>query len=170
MIPKARSVFRPRIVLDTNVCLDLFMFRDPRWQVLLHALASGEAQAFTRHDCRREFELVLAYDKMQLTTEAQAAILAEFDLRIELYEHGSETIATSSPLPLCKDSDDQKFLELALACDADVLITKDKALLKLARKTARNGQFRILAPEAWLGWYAELKATEAERRSAQSPT
>ena len=163
MIPKASLAFRPRIVLDTNVCLDLFMFRDPRWQALLDALTNGEVQAFTRNDCRREFELVLAYDKMQLSMEAQAAILAEFDLRVTLHEHNPATSATSPALPVCKDGDDQKFLELALACEAEVLITKDKALLKLARKTARNGQFRILAPEAWLGWYAEFKAAQAER-------
>lgn len=168
MIPKASPGFRPRVVLDTNVCLDLFRFRDPRWQALLDALVCGEIEAFTRHDCRREFELVLAYDKMQLSTEAQASLLAEFDQRIALYSGTSATErgANSSALPVCKDGDDQKFLELALACEADVLITKDKALLKLARKTARNGQFRILAPEAWLGWYAELKATHPERTPA----
>ena len=165
MIPKASAVFRPRVVLDTNVCLDLFMFRDPRWQSLLDTLDRGEIQAFTRHDCRREFELVLAYDKMKLSTESQVAILAEFDERVRLYavSADAEAGAMASALPVCKDSDDQKFLELALACEADALITKDKALLKLARKTARNGQFRILAPDAWLPWYTALKTTPAGR-------
>ena len=168
MIPKASAVFRPRLVLDTNVCLDLFMFRDPRWQALLDSLTCGEIEAFTRHDCRREFELVLAYDKMKLSTESQAAILAEFDQRVRLHADSAanEVGAMVGGLPVCKDSDDQKFLELALACEADALITKDKALLKLARKTARNGQFRILAPDAWLPWYTALKTTRAERAPA----
>ncbi len=172
MIPKANPVFRPRVVLDTNVCLDLFMFRDPRWQALLDAMIHGEIEALTREDCRREFELVLAYDKMQLSTDAQAAILAEFDQRIALYSGSADARGStaSSTLPVCKDGDDQKFLELALACGADVLITKDKALLKLARKTARHGQFRILAPEAWLGWYSELEGVKASSTTVQSPT
>ena len=172
MIPKASPVFRPRVVLDTNVCLDLFMFRDPRWQTLLDALVHGEIEALTRADCRREFELVLGYDKMKLSVDAQASILTEFDQRIAVYSNASETEGTTnaSSLPTCSDGDDQKFLELALACGADVLITKDKALLKLARKTARNGQFRILAPEAWLGWYSEVKGVAASSTTVQSPT
>ncbi|MEK0427981.1 MAG: hypothetical protein RL001_508 [Pseudomonadota bacterium] len=168
MIPKASSVFRHRVVLDTNVCLDLFMFRDPRWQVLLESLICGEIEAFTRHDCRREFELVLAYDKMKLSAESQAAILTEFDQRIRPYASSEkiEAGAMAGGLPVCKDSDDQKFLELALACEADVLITKDKALLKLARKTARNGQFKILAPQAWLVWFAALKCSQISAEPA----
>lgn len=147
-------------MLDTNVCLDLFMFRDTRWHALQDALICGEIEAYTRHDCRREFELVLAYDKLKLPPASQAAILAEFDRWIRLYVGATEVAASAMAcaLPVCKDGDDQKFLELALACEADVLITKDKALLKLARKTARNGQFSILAPETWLAWYRELKA------------
>ncbi len=168
MIPKASPVFRPRIVLDTNVCLDLFMFRDPRWQALLEALTDQQVEALTREDCRREFELVLAYEKMKLSADAQAAILAEFDQRIALYAGSPEAVASAAapPLPVCKDGDDQKFLELALACDADALITKDKALLKLARKTARNGQFRILAPEGWADWYAGLRDAHGTQGSA----
>ncbi len=169
MIPKASPVFRPRIVLDTNVCLDLFMFRDPRWQALLEALIDQQVEVLTREDCRREFELVLAYEKMKLSADAQAAILAEFDQRIALYAGSPEAVASAAapPLPVCKDGDDQKFLELALACGAEVLITKDKALLKLGRKTARNGQFRILAPDAWLAWFAELRGSPVRPESAE---
>jgi len=52
-------------------------------------------------------------------------------------------------LPVCTDRDDQKFLEIARDADAAILVTKDKALLKLARKTAREGLFRIMTPEVW---------------------
>jgi predicted nucleic acid-binding protein len=53
-------------------------------------------------------------------------------------------------LPNCSDRDDQKFLELARDAGAAILVTKDKALLKLARRTARDGLFRIMPPEAWV--------------------
>jgi predicted nucleic acid-binding protein len=39
-------------------------------------------------------------------------------------------------------------LELARDAGAQILITKDKALLKLGRKTAQAGLFRIMLPEA----------------------
>jgi predicted nucleic acid-binding protein len=53
-------------------------------------------------------------------------------------------------LPVCTDRDDQKFLEIARDAGAAILISKDKALLKLARRTARENLFRIMAPEAWV--------------------
>ena len=49
-------------------------------------------------------------------------------------------------LPRCRDRDDQKFLELAARAQADVLVSKDKALLKLRGRTRLP--FRILTPAA----------------------
>ena len=154
MIPKADSVALQRIVLDTNVCLDLFMFNDPRWQQLHKALHNGEIEAFTSTRCRKEFMLVLAYEKMQLTEESQTTILNAFDRVIRQVDVPTSAEGASTvKLPLCKDKDDQKFLELAYACQADTLITKDKALLKLAKKTIRSQLFRIFSPDAWLASY-----------------
>ena len=154
MIPKATQTALQRIVIDTNVCLDLFMFRDPRWQALMDGVQSGEMEAVTSASCRMEFTLVLAYEKMQLSTESQTAILQEFDQFIRLIDLPASALENSAiKLPLCKDRDDQKFLELAYASQADTLITKDKALLKLARKTIRSRLFRIFSPETWLASY-----------------
>jgi len=47
-------------------------------------------------------------------------------------------------LPRCKDPDDQKFLELAARTGANLLVSKDKALLRLARKPGLP--FRIATP------------------------
>jgi predicted nucleic acid-binding protein len=55
-----------RIVIDTNVCLDLFVFRDPRWTVLHQALKEGRIEAVTRDDCRNEWLAVLKYDHLPL--------------------------------------------------------------------------------------------------------
>ena len=52
-------------------------------------------------------------------------------------------------LPTCRDPDDQKFLELAQASGAQWLISKDRDLLKLARRTRKAGLFLILKPEQW---------------------
>jgi putative PIN family toxin of toxin-antitoxin system len=131
-----------RIVLDTNVCLDLFVFRDTRWSKLLDALKNGTITAVTRDDCRMEWLIVLdAQSKLQSAAEFDALIACMPPL---------ETAAKAVPhLPLCSDPDDQKFLELARDSRAEILITKDKALLKLARKNAKAGMFKIMTPEAW---------------------
>lgn len=150
MIPK-------RIVLDTNVCLDLFVFRDARWSSLLAAMRRGEVEAVTRDDCRREWQIVLGYAHLRLDETQRDQVKSEFDSLICCHPI-DETAQEVVRLPVCKDKDDQKFLELARDLNADVLITKDKALLKLARKTRRDGLFAIMTPEAWTTEYAATLA------------
>lgn len=139
MIPK-------RVVLDTNVCLDLFVFHDPRWASLLLALKAGEIEAVTREDCKMEWNIVLRYKHLPLDDETREKSIALFDSLIACVapEPRNEIL-----LPRCRDRDDQKFLELARDAHAGVLITKDKALLKLAKRTAKLGLFMITLPEAW---------------------
>ena len=140
---------KPRIVLDTNVCLDLFVFRDPRWQHLLNAMQQDQLECLTSSSCRMEWTLVLNYKKLALTEIQQQTLLAEFDSLIHVIPDDESSISLSIKIPVCRDKDDQKFLVLAHTAQADFLITKDKALLKLARKTSRLGLFTIASPEAW---------------------
>jgi putative PIN family toxin of toxin-antitoxin system len=147
--PAQASQTRPRIVIDTNVCLDLFVFRDPRWASLMAALQSGAVEAVTRADCRQEWQMVLHYSHLPVTDDTRPACNAEFDALITCLEAEALSPRPGVRLPICTDRDDQKFLELALGANAVTLITKDKALLKLARKTAKAGLFAIVAPQAW---------------------
>lgn len=135
-----------RIVLDTNVCLDLFVFKDPRWDALLIALETGVVEAVTRADCREEYLVVLHYKHLPLDEASRPLSAARFDGLIKVIAPDAQPVR----LPVCTDRDDQKFLEIARDARADILVTKDKALLKLARKTAQAGMFRIMVPEAWL--------------------
>lgn len=142
-----------RLVLDTNVCLDLFVFDDPRWSALETALRTGAVEAVTRVDCRTEWLLVLAYPQFALTPERRAHAIGRFDAAITCMAPAPDSAVfptTVAPLPRCADPDDQKFLEIARDARAAVLVTKDKALLKLAGKCRRAGMFSILKPEAWL--------------------
>lgn len=134
-----------RIVIDTNVCLDLFIFHDPRCAALLEALKNGTVLAVTSANCRNEWLRVLDYPNLLLDAESKLSCTAAFDAFITCLTPPPST----APLPLCSDSDDQKFLEIARDSNASALITKDKALLKLARKTKRAGLFSICKPEAW---------------------
>lgn len=146
MIPK-------RVVLDTNVCLDLFVFRDPRWDTLLASLRDGSVKAITRSDCRREWQIVLSYTHLQLDENARQRANSEFDTLIACLDDGETPLPVQ--LPICKDKDDQKFMETAYAANAEALITKDKALLKLARRTAKAGLFKIMLPQVWTAHAAD---------------
>ena len=145
MIPVPPNPAPARIVIDTNVCLDLFVFKDPRWAELLAALESGAVEAVTRADCRDEYNIVLHYAHLPLDEASRPLAAARFDALIKVVAPAESGIR----LPVCTDKDDQKFLEVARDAGAEVLITKDKALLKLARRLAKAGMFKVVVPEAW---------------------
>ena len=138
----------PRIVLDTNVCLDLFLFRDPACKPLLAALQAGTVQAVTRADCRAEWLRVLHYPQLPIQEATRPGIAAAFDRLIHDLPD-TAVAADETLLPRCADPDDQKFLELALVARASWLLSKDNELLKLDRRTRGAGLFPILLPQAW---------------------
>ena len=139
----------PRYVLDTNVCLDVFVFGDAQCASLLAAVHAGEIELVTRDDCRAEWQAVLGYPQLKLSDQQRAQAMRAFDACVRCL-HGAELAARSDAvLPRCSDRDDQKFLELALESRASALLTRDDALLRLARRTQREGLFAILRPGSW---------------------
>lgn len=137
-----------RVVLDTNVLVSLYVFADSRFAPLRLRIEEGSWQALTRDDCLGEFRRVLAYAQFRLGTAAQEQALADYARHTE--RTAARPALQVSPLPRCKDRDDQKFLELARDGGAELLVTADKALLRLARRERMAGLFRILTPEAAL--------------------
>ena len=145
---RAMSARTPRLVLDTNVALDLFVFRDPGVAHLLEALQRGDVQAVVDEACRAEWLAVLDYPELALGEQARDEARSAFDRYIQ-WLPPAELSPVEVKLPRCADPDDQKFLELALAAGAHCLLSKDKAVLRLARRTAREGWFQILSPVMW---------------------
>lgn len=120
----------------------------------MHALTDGTVTALTRSDCRDEWLAVLNYPHLPVTSENRGQIVGDFNRYIACTAAEAKT---ATKLPLCSDKDDQKFLELARDVGADILITKDKALLKLARKTRNSGLYDIQTPERFLSDFTPCK-------------
>jgi putative PIN family toxin of toxin-antitoxin system len=146
---RAMSKSVPRLVLDTNVALDLFVFRDAACERLRAALEQGVVVAVVDEPCREEWQAVLGYPQFGLSEADRQQAMAAFDQAVSLLPAADMVPRPEVKLPRCADPDDQKFLELALASGAQCLLSKDKALLQLARRTAREGWFQILCPSAW---------------------
>jgi uncharacterized protein len=136
-----------RVVLDTNVVLDCFVFRDPGIGSLLARMRDRTAIAITNAACFAELERVLAYRQLELAPEQRPAVLATYRESSEWFSGP----AGSERLPSCRDPDDQKFLELARDARADLLVSKDKALLELAVKRFGIHGFRIITPRMFAG-------------------
>ena len=140
----------PRIVLDTNVCLDLFVFGDSLCSHVLAAMRNGAVQAVTRDDCREEWQRVLHYPQLPIDDQQRPGFRDAFDALIQLLPPGASTLGEDDiHLPRCADPDDQKFLELALVSGARWLLSKDKELLRLDRRTRGAGLFSIRLPQLW---------------------
>ncbi|MBB5403173.1 putative toxin-antitoxin system toxin component, PIN family [Paraburkholderia youngii] len=140
-----------RVVLDSNVWIDILVFDDPHTRPIAAALESGALTALIDARCLAELAYVLDYPQFAHRNVDKAAALAVVARLAQLFEPPAPPEPTEStdharPLPQCKDRDDQKFLELAHAARADWLVSKDRAVLKLAKRIARDFGFRIAPP------------------------
>jgi predicted nucleic acid-binding protein len=122
-----------RAVLDTNVLLDLWLFDDPSVRALRAAIEAGAVQALRSGECDAEFADVLGRAQFGLADGQQQQLL-------QRWAGCSGPIDTVTAAPLtCVDADDQKFLDAAFSARADWLLTRDKALLRLARRAGAAG-------------------------------
>jgi predicted nucleic acid-binding protein len=124
------------LVLDTNIALDLFVFDDPATHPLREALGQGTHGWLATAPMREELWRVLAYPqiarRLAAAEVAAEAVIARFDGHVSLVADAPKAPYT------CKDPDDQKFIDLAVAHSA-TLVSKDAAVLCMARRLARVG-------------------------------
>ena len=121
------------IILDTNVWLDIVVFHDPRVSRLHSALQQHQALCYRTPYMMSELQDVISRPMFGLTADAQVGALAQAE---RLSRHADRAPDHSKSL-LCKDPDDQMFLDLALELKVDLLISKDRALLRLASRALK---------------------------------
>jgi len=133
------------VVLDSNVWIDILVFDDLHTRPIRAALERGTLRALIDARCLAELTHVLDYPQFARRAVDKAAALATV-ARLSTLVEPPAPADDARPLPRCKDRDDQKFLELAHAMQADWLVSKDRAVLKLAKRIARDFGFRIAQP------------------------
>ncbi|MGN6524796.1 MAG: PIN domain-containing protein [Burkholderiaceae bacterium] len=142
MSPTVRSV-----VIDTQSLLDWLVFRDHACDTWHDILGSLRWQWIFTSPMKAEFDFVAAQGfgpRWPVDAEAAAAAWARHGRRLD------EPAALGAGARLaCSDPDDQKFIDLAIAARAAVLVTRDKALLKLARRAAERHGVHVCRPTEW---------------------
>jgi predicted nucleic acid-binding protein len=122
-----------QLVLDTNIVLDLLVFRDPQAAPLADGLAAGTLQWLATEAMREELVHVLDYPQLAarvtLHRGASAAVLADFDRQARRVGEAPKAGV------ICGDPDDQKFIDLAVAHRC-TLLSKDRHVLRLRRRLA----------------------------------
>ena len=126
----------PPVVLDTNIVLDLFVFNDAASAPLKAALEAGELDWLATPPMRDELARVLAYPQIiprlnfyRLTAED---VLAAFD------QYARTTTVAAKASVTCRDADDQKFIDLAVAHQA-LLLSKDQHVLSMKKRLLAQG-------------------------------
>lgn len=127
---------KPLVVMDTNVVLDLWLFRNPGLVWLASAVASGSLQWVATAAMLEE----LSHVRIRRFGAHHSAMS-------ELFSPPAHRVPTPRPLDSlrCRDRSDQMFLDLAMAWGCP-LLTRDRHLLCLQRK-ARNLGLLIAPPE-----------------------
>jgi putative PIN family toxin of toxin-antitoxin system len=123
------------LILDTNIILDLFVFNDPDLASFKPALLAGlekkQLNWIATADMRIELERVLTYPKitprMAFYQVTSSDVLEKFDQLTTLVD------AAPKAKWVCKDPDDQRFIDLAVQHQA-TLLSKDQAVLCMAKR------------------------------------
>jgi putative PIN family toxin of toxin-antitoxin system len=131
-------------VFDTNILLDFYVFKDPGSLPLFEAVIDRRIETFATDATLYELNDVIRRPQFRLTDERAAEILSQWKSLCRLLP---------SPEPsslLCRDPDDQKFIDLALSAHSAFLISKDKLVLRCRKRAAKIYGLNILPPQEFL--------------------
>ena len=137
----------PIVILDTNVVLDWLVFHNPACATVLASIAADHVRWVATAAMRDELAHVLARGRLDAWNPDLPTLWTQWD---------HHCIETPAPAPCsatshlrCTDADDQKFIDLAVACGARWLLSRDRAVLKLARRLRGFG-VEVTTPGAWV--------------------
>ena len=134
----------PTVVLDTNAVLDWLLFQDVGMLALAGAIQAGDVRWVACARMRDEFQRTLGYANLAGWLPDSGRLLSSFDR----WAMDRPTPPSTPVLWRCSDTDDQIFIDLALAEGARWLATHDRAVLRLARRARERGLL-IVQPAAW---------------------
>ncbi|MBG6076714.1 putative toxin-antitoxin system toxin component, PIN family [Polaromonas sp. CG_9.11] len=136
MLPVSPEVRKAPVVIDTNIILDIFVFNDVAAKQVKKALEAGEIDWIATQPMRDELARVLAYPQIvpRLVFYHLVAgdVLASFDRHARLADVAAKASVT------CRDADDQKFIDLAVAHQA-LLLSKDKHVISMKKRLLPHG-------------------------------
>jgi putative PIN family toxin of toxin-antitoxin system len=134
-VNRALTDIKPRLVLDTNVILDLLVFKDPSAEAIRLLLDTNQVDAVRTLASMAELIDVIGRPTFKLSQENQEAI-------VQAWESSSRLLGTAdikqAPFT-CRDRDDQVFINMAYSLRPALLLSKDLRVLELATIAKHHG-------------------------------
>lgn len=125
-----------KLVIDTNVVLDMLVFDDERGANLLNSVQAGQcvwlATAAMREECARVLDYPQISKRRAYYGKSVAWVLQQYDALCQF-----QPVAAPAPFR-CKDKDDQIYIDLACALQAQ-LLSKDRHILSMRKRLGRVG-------------------------------
>ena len=145
-MPSVADAALPIIVLDTNVVLDWLVFRNPACAALGDALAARTLRWYASAAMSDELAHVLGRGVAKAWATDPVALWTQWER--DCVEVATPTFLAPAMRLRCTDADDQMFIDFSLAHGARWLLSRDRAVLKLARR-ARPFGLAIATPTDW---------------------
>jgi uncharacterized protein len=136
-----------RVVIDTQTVLDWQFFGQPACGNWLPPSPQAGWQWLATAAMRDELAHVLGRSFGARWSTPAEQVLAFFDAHAVVLPAEPADVALARSLR-CTDPDDQKFIDLAVSLRPAMLVSRDRAVLKLARRAAPHG-VQILPPARW---------------------
>jgi predicted nucleic acid-binding protein len=142
-IEVARIIIRAmlRLVLDTNVVLDLFHWANTDAVPIMAALESGQIECFVDERTLDELQRVLTYPQLKMTPEMIVERYARYSRLVQLIPP-----VKRRPCRAARTATTRNSSNWPPVAAPTLLVSKDKALLRLRGRTKLG--FQILKPEA----------------------
>jgi len=115
---------RTKAVLDTNVLVSAIFWKGPPSEVL-SAWQEGRFVLVVSLPILREYRRVIDELTRKHIPKVSQAVLELIEVHSELVE------PVPFSTPVCDDTDDDKFLEAAIAAQANYVVSGDTALLRV---------------------------------------
>jgi putative PIN family toxin of toxin-antitoxin system len=133
-----------RIVLDTNILISAFVSTKGASAQLLWRCQAGELELLVSENTLAELRRVLTYPRIRMHLHYNDEQIERF---IDYLQHFSTIVTPPDEARVVPDdADDDKFIALAVAGEAQYLVTGDEHLLSVGRHQG----ITILKPAAFL--------------------
>lgn len=153
--PSAVAPDAPRVVIDTNVLMDLLHWEDPHAEDLRELIETEKLTPVRDEATLLELAEVLDRTTFAIGFERVTEMLARWvRASVDVKDAALQAALSPTGVPRCRDPLDQKFLDLARGSGAAILVTKDKLVLKTHRKMAAFGCTVVKPEDVRAAWEA----------------
>jgi uncharacterized protein len=134
-----------KLIIDTNIFYSAIGFDNTIYDFVFAVFENLDCRIYFSTPIMDELKTKIFSEKFDQKTKNKLSTKQKNDF-ISILSENIIFVETNSKVNICRDPDDNKFLELAIDIDADFIISGDKDLLEL--KSFENT--KILKPSQFM--------------------